>query len=274
MTAAWQRRTEVVAGLETSWLEAGDGPPLVLLHGGEFGASAELGWERVIPALAERFRVVAPDVLGFGHSAKVVDFVDGRGLRIRQVAALCAHLGIAEAAFAGNSMGGVMLLVDQASERPLLPVSRMAVICGGGEILDNEHAAALYDYDGSVEGMRAIVRALFADPSVPDDAAYVARRRESSLLPGAWEAVAAARFRRPGHVSGGGGEPDYARIAVPTLVVEGELDKLKPAGWAAGIAARIPGAASAVVAGAGHCPQLEQPEALVPLLVVHLGGTR
>src|SRR5690606_36583633 len=70
--AMWDRRTEIVAGLETSWLEAGVGPPLVLLHGGEFGASAELGWETVIPALAERFRVIAPDVLGFGYSAKVV----------------------------------------------------------------------------------------------------------------------------------------------------------------------------------------------------------
>jgi len=272
--ADWQRRTEVVDGLETSWLEAGIGPPLVLLHGGEFGASAELGWERVIPALAERHRVIAPDVLGFGHSAKVVDFADGRGIRIRYVATLCAHLGIREAAFVGNSMGAVMLLVDQASERPRLPVSRMVVICGGGEILDNEHSAALYDYDGSFEAMRAIVRALFLDENVPADDAYVARRHESSLLPGAWEAVASARFRRPGHVSSGGGEPDYGRIAVPTLVVEGAGDKLKPAGWAAGIAARIPGAASAVVAGAGHCPQLERPEETVRLIVDHVGGER
>lgn len=269
---AWVRHTEVVAGLETSWLEAGDGPPLVLLHGGEFGASAELGWEGVIPKLAERYRVIAPDVLGFGHSAKVVDFADGRGIRIRQIAALCTHLGLGEATFAGNSMGGVMLLVDQASERPQLPVSRMVVICGGGEILDNEHSAALYDYDATIEGMRRIVHALFADPAVPDDEAYVRRRYESSVLPGAWEAVAAARFRRPGHVSAGAGEPAYDRVAVPTLVVEGADDKLKPSGWAAGIAARIPGARSAVVAGSGHCPQLEQPDVLVRLLVDHADG--
>jgi pimeloyl-ACP methyl ester carboxylesterase len=54
---------------------------------------------------------------------------------------------------------------------------------------------------------------------------------------------------------------------VPTLVVEGEHDKLKPHGWAAGIAARIPGARSAVVADAGHCPQLEQPQATARLLL-------
>lgn len=274
MSESWRRRTEVVDGLETSWLEAGSGEPLVLLHGGEFGSSAELGWERVIPALAERFRVVAPDILGFGHSAKVVDFADGRGIRIRNVAALLAHLGIERAAFAGNSMGAVMLLVDQASESPRLPVTRMVTICGGGEILDNAHTAALYDYDGSLEGMRALVAALFLDPAVAADDAYVERRRASSLLPGAWEAVASARFRRPGHVSAGGGEPDYGRIAVPTLVVEGGGDKLKPAGWAAALAARIPEARSAVVDGAGHCPQLERPDETVRLVVEHLGEVR
>lgn len=272
--AAWDRRTEVVDGLETSWLEAGAGDPIVLLHGGEFGSSAELGWERVIPALAEHHRVIAPDILGFGFSAKVVDFVDGRGLRIRNVAALCARLGVERAAFVGNSMGAVMLLVDQASETPRLPVSRMVTICGGGEILDNEHMAALTDYDASLEGMRAIVRALFVDETVPADDAYVARRHAMSVLPGAWEAVASARFRRPGHVSSGGGEPAYERIAVPTLVLEGGGDKLKPAGWAAALTARIPDARSAVVGGAGHCPQLEQPDETVRLILDHVGDGR
>ena len=270
----WERRTEIVDGLETSWLEAGSGSPLVLLHGGEFGSSAELGWERVIPALAEHHRVIAPDILGFGQSAKVVDFVDGRGIRIRNVGSLCARLGIAEAAFVGNSMGAVMLLVDQSSPEPRLPVTRMVTICGGGEIHDNEHMAALTDYDASIEGMRAIVHALFLDEAVPADDEYVARRHASSVLPGAWESVASARFRRPGHISSSGGEPAYDRIAVPTLVVEGGGDKLKPAGWAAGLAARIPGASAAVVEGAGHCPQLERPEETVRLILDHVGGGR
>ena len=51
MTEA-DRKTVVVDGLVTGYLEAGQGDPVVLLHGGEFGASAELGWERTIAALA------------------------------------------------------------------------------------------------------------------------------------------------------------------------------------------------------------------------------
>lgn len=55
-----QHRTLRVEGVETHFLEAGEGPDLVLLHGGEYGASAEATWGPAMARLAERFRVVAP----------------------------------------------------------------------------------------------------------------------------------------------------------------------------------------------------------------------
>jgi pimeloyl-ACP methyl ester carboxylesterase len=263
-----QRRTVVVDGLTTSFLEAGDGPALVLLHGGEFGAGAEFGWGRNIPALAAHHRVLAPDQLGYGESAKVIDFNDGRRMRIRHVARFCELLGVESADFAGNSMGGLNLLVDQASPVPQLPVRRMVTLCGGGEILRNEFSGALFDYDASFEAMRLIVAALFHDSSFPADDAYVRARHESSIAPGAWEAIAAARFRRPGETPPApGASAPFERLAVPTLVVEGGNDKIKPAGWAAELAAQIPGARSTVIDGAGHCPQIEQPQAVNELLL-------
>jgi pimeloyl-ACP methyl ester carboxylesterase len=258
------RKTIAVDGLTTGYLEAGSGEPVVLLHGGEFGAGAELGWERNIGALAEHYRVLAPDMLGFGESAKVIDFNDGRGLRIRHIARFCEVLGIGSAHFVGNSMGAINLLVDTTSESPVLPVRSLVAICGGGDIQRNEHTDALYDYDATPEAMRRIVTALFFDPSYPADEAYVRRRYDSSIAPGAWESLAAARFRRPGleAPSTPSSQRAYARIAVPVLVVEGARDKLLRPGWAAEIAAQIPDGRSAVVDGAGHCPQIEQPEAL------------
>jgi pimeloyl-ACP methyl ester carboxylesterase len=272
VTAA-ERKSVLVDGLATGYLEAGQGDPVVLLHGGEFGVSADLGWENNVAALAENYRVLALDMLGFGQSAKVIDFNDGRGMRIRHIARFCDALGMASAHFVGNSMGAVNLFVDATSEAPLLPARSLAMICGGGEIQRNEHSAALYDYDASIEGMRRIVTALFHDPAYPDDDAYVQRRYESSIAPGAWEALAAARFRRPGL------EPPplpsskraYERIAVPTLVVEGACDKLLPRGWAAEIAKQIPRGRSAVIERAGHCPQIEQPAAVNELLLEFLG---
>ena len=192
------RKTILVDGLATGYLEAGQGDPVVLLHGGEFGAGAELGWENNIAALAAHYRVLALDMLGFGDSAKVIDFNDGRGMRIRHIARFCDAVGVESAHFVGNSMGAVNMFVDATSESPVLPARSMVTICGGGEIQRNEHSAALYDYDATLSGMRRIVEALFCDPSYPADDAYVQRRYESSIAPGAWEALAAARFRRPG----------------------------------------------------------------------------
>lgn len=261
--------TTTVDGLTTGYLEAGSGVPVVLLHGGEFGASAEIGWEKTIPALAERYRVIAPDMLGYGHTAKVLDFVDGRGMRIRHLAGFCRAVGVDSAIFVGNSMGAINLFVDTTSDTPVLPVRAMVTICGGGEIQANEHMAALYDYDATPEAMRRIVTALFADPAYPADDAYVMRRHESATLPGAWEAIAAARFRRPGSQppAAASSARRYDRIDVPVLVVEGGADKLLPAGWAAGIAGQIAGARSIVVENAGHCPQLEQADVVNRLLL-------
>ena len=269
------RRYVVVDGHSTSYLEGGAGETVVLLHGGEFGAGAELGFERILGALAERFHVLAPDMLGFGESAKVVDFNDGRGLRIRHVAALCRVLGVDSAHFVGNSMGAVMLLADLTSDRPVLPVRSLVAICGGGEIRQGPHMQALYDYDATMPAMRRIVEALFHDSSYPADGDFVRRRYESSTAPGAWEAVAAARFRRPDSGAqaagtGSGGlvnDRPYGRIGVPTLVVEGECDKLLPPGWAKELADRVRVGTSAVIPQAGHCPQIEQPAAVSRLLI-------
>ena len=252
-----QRKELVVDGLVTSYLEAGDGDPVILLHGGEFGVSAEIGWERTIPALAERYRVLAPDMLGFGQSAKVVDFNDGRGMRIRHIARFCDELGVDSAHFVGNSMGAINLLTDATSESPVLPMRSLVAICGGGDIQRNQYMEALYDYDATVPAMRRIVEALFHDPSYPADDDYVQRRYESSIAPGAWEALAAARFRRPGAAPppAPSSKRAYERVSVPALVVEGGCDKLLPPGWAKEIADQISGGRSAVVEAAGHCPQ-------------------
>jgi pimeloyl-ACP methyl ester carboxylesterase len=270
------RKTILVDGLVTGYLEAGQGDPVILLHGGEFGVNAEIAWENNIAALAEDHHVFALEMLGFGESAKVIDFNDGRGMRIRHIARFCETVGVESAHFVGNSMGAVNLFVDATSDSPVLPVRSMATICGGGEIQRNEHATALYDYDATIEAMRRIVEALFYDPSYMADESYVQRRYQSSIAPGAWEALAGARFRRPGL------EPPalpssaraYDRITVPTLVVEGGGDKLLPRGWAAEIAGQITSARSAVIPDAGHCPQIEQPAAVNELLLAFLAEQR
>jgi 2-hydroxymuconate-semialdehyde hydrolase len=278
------RRTVVVDGVRTSYLEAGTGTPLLLLHGGEFGGNAEVCWERVLPGLAQRHRVLAPDLLGFGETDKLIDFVDGRGRRIAHLASFCRLLDLHDVVVVGNSMGGMLALFDAAREHPVLPAAGIVSLAGGGRLHSSEHTDALFDYDGSMEGMRRVVRALFAGPEWPADTEYVRRRHASSIAPGAWEAVAAARFHRPQPA----GEQtqneqtrpaprpgiDYAAIAVPTLVVAGAEDKLKPPGWADEVCALIPGSRQEVVPAAGHCPQIEAADTTLPILLEFAAALR
>lgn len=270
-TALFSRKEIFVDGLETSYLEAGSGPPVVLLHGGEFGGEAEICWEHTIPALAHHFRVLAPDLLGFGRTAKVVDFVDGRMRRIRHLARFIELMDAVGAACIGNSMGGMLLLFDAASQAPLLRPSRIVSIAGGGALLvDSPHTEALFAYNGSTESMRNVVKALFHGESWSADTNYVERRRASSLAPGAWEAVAAARFRRPVEFQDARAPStgiDYARVSTETLIIAGGNDKIKPYGWWEELVGKMPHATVVTVPEAGHCAQIERPDVVNPALL-------
>jgi len=108
--------------------------------------------------------------------------------------------------------------------------------------------------DGTAEAMRAILRANFHDPAWAEDDAYIKRRVEASLAPGAWEAVAAARLKPPTMPPRSDfGQPDtieYERIRYPTLVIAGAEDKLRLPGYHKALG-RIPDSRIVVLAEAG-----------------------
>jgi len=269
-----RRREILVDGLETSFLEAGSGPPVVLLHGGEFGGEAEACWEYTIPALARHHRVLAPDLLGFGRTAKVVDFVDGRMRRLHHLARFVEMMEANGAPCIGNSMGGMLLLFDAASPKSLLRPGKIVSIAGGGALTEGPHFQSLLDYDGSTDGMRRIVAALFHGDAWARDDAYVERRRATSLAPGAWEAVAAARFRRPKDLQEARAPSGiaYGKISSRTLIVAGQDDKIKPDGWWEELTGQMPDAEVLVVPEAGHCPQIERPEIVNDALIRFLAN--
>jgi pimeloyl-ACP methyl ester carboxylesterase len=250
-----------IGGIRTHYLDAGDGPTVVLLHSGEFGGSAELCWEFNIATLARHFRVIAPDWLGFGQTDKLRDFVSGSDRMVRHMSDFLNVMAIDEADFVGASMGATALLREAASPRCRFPIRKMVVSSGGGFVPDNDERRRLLDYDGSDDAMREILRTNFSDPSWAADDAYVKRRVEASLAPGAWEAVAAARLKSPAVPARSTfGQPDtiaYEQISFPTLVVAGDEDKLRLPGYYEALR-RISTSEIVVLEKTGHLLNIER----------------
>jgi pimeloyl-ACP methyl ester carboxylesterase len=250
-----------VDGIRTHYLMAGEGRPVVLLHGGEFGGAAELSWEHTIPALSEHYRVIAPDWLGFGYTDKVHDFVSGQQRRLEHMRRFLEVLKIGPAAFIGNSMGGLLLAKAIALPQPLWAAEALVVVSAGGATPNNESRRVLLDYDCSKESMRRVLSVLFYDPSFAADEVYLKRRYDMSIVPGAWECAAAARLKSPvAPARSDFGAPDstaWDLIKVPTLIVAGREDSLKEPDYSAGLVEQLPDGRRIVYDACGHAPNIE-----------------
>src|SRR5919198_4190353 len=120
-------RDVTVDGIRLHVVEAGEGPALVLLHG---LSATHFTWEHTIPAFADRWRVVAPDLPGHGRSAKPdapysIDFYAG------VIRSLGRVLGIDEAVVVGNSLGG-QIAVELGLSYPVWTRALVLVAPAGG----------------------------------------------------------------------------------------------------------------------------------------------
>ena len=102
-------------GIRTNVLQAGEGAPVVLVHGSGPGVTAYANWRLTVPDLAARFRVIAPDMAGFGRSDKPGGY--GMKLWTEQLLALLDALGLEKVSLVGNSFGGGLAL-RVAAEHP------------------------------------------------------------------------------------------------------------------------------------------------------------
>jgi pimeloyl-ACP methyl ester carboxylesterase len=267
-------RTLDIQGVRTAYLERGSpsSPPVVLVHDGGYGSDALTCWEPILPGLSERFHVIAPDLLGFGGTAKVVSFDENPLVhRLGHLAAFCRELGLERPALVGSSFGGALVL--NAAARRTIPMSRGVTVCGtGGLFFVGDRFAALQVYDPSIEAARGIEAEMLPEP----DEVAVRRRYEQSLRPGHWEALSASRVRNPLAEPPPDWLPAYRQalttIDVPILIVAGSEDRLLEPGWEARMRSLIPGSTSLIVRGARHQPHRSHSAQVVDALVSFLGG--
>ena len=268
----YYHRTLFVGDIKTHFLEAGSGPDLVLLHGGEYGASAEITWKQTIGVLAEYFHVIAPDMLGWGGTDKLYSFSDPAGHRIRHIKRLLELLGITSAFFVGSSSGGGTILRATVMEPTPFQVRKMVTICGNASVFKTNFQADLQNYTPSLENMRKIVALLYHDPKwqTPEN---IQERYEASIVPGAWEALSAARLRSPVHQVRSTMDEfkrKLSQIHTALLIMSCEHDPLNQKDWDVQFQKLVQGSKIHRFMNSSHEPQIEETEQLNRILTEFL----
>ncbi|HEX3287355.1 MAG TPA: alpha/beta fold hydrolase [Mycobacterium sp.] len=257
--------------IRTSYLEAGSGPPVLMLHGSGPGVSATANWQYNIPILAEKFHVLAPDIVGFGATERPGDIIYSlRSWTDHVWAFLDAH-GIEKTAIVGNSLGGRIAL-QMATDRPER-ISRMVLMGSPGVGMTlTDGLQALRAYEPSHDAMRALLRNYFAvDPTLITDE-LAAIRYQASVADGAFEAYR-AMFFDPRHKGSELAitEDEVHAIATPSLLVHGREDKVVPLSVSVTMLGLMPNADLHVFSHCGHWTQIERADEFSALVSDYLG---
>lgn len=258
--ATYQNRFVNIGDIRTHFLEAGEGPDLILLHGGEYGASAEITWKNNIAALAERFHVIAPDMLGWGGTDKIYNFSDPAGYRIKHIKRLLEALGIIKAFFVGNSAGGGTILRASVMEPLPLQIQKMVTICGNASFFKTISQADLENYTPSRENMKRLVALLYHDSKWHTED-NIRERYEASIISGAWEALSAARLRSPAHQPRSTTQEfvkKLSQLRIPLLLMSCEHDPLNQKDWDVQFQKIVPGSQVHRFTHSAHEPQIEE----------------
>ena len=260
--------TVTVAGKTIFFAEAGNGAPVVMLHGGGPGASGVSNYSRNIEALAEHFRVIVPDMPGYGRSTKGVDQSDPFGYLAETIRGLIDELGLATVHLIGNSYGGAAAL-RLALDTPHR-VGKLILMGPGGIGTTRGTPTAglksLLSYYGgsgpSRDKLAAFIRnyLVYDGGSVPED--LIDARYTASVDP---EVVADPPLRRP---SGPMAlrtlwrmdltrDKRLRQLPTPTLVLWGRDDKVNRPTGGPMLANLMPNADLVMTSQTGHWMQWE-----------------
>lgn len=268
--AATQEKTIIAGGFLTRYLEAGrtDKPPLVLLHDGAFGTTADLCWSGVIEALGGEFHIFAPELLGWGGTDKVVFFDRSPyAARIPHITAFLDTLDIGPAAFMGVSFGGSMILRAAVEASNPWQIERAIILSGtGGPYRQRASFEALADFTPSPEAAARLTSLLVASSEGLDQHNH--QRFANSLIPGHWEALMAPRLKNPSVTPRTEADDFLDRLhdlRLPVLLVAGSRDHLLEPGWANKMAALSP-TFSALTIDAAHEPNIDDPSMVADLI--------
>jgi pimeloyl-ACP methyl ester carboxylesterase len=260
-------RNVEVDGVHLHYVEAGSGPPLLLLHGLN---GSTFGFRLLMPYLTPHFRTIALDLMGFGYSDRPQHRDYSLGAQARLVAGFLDALGIAKASVLGHSLGGAvaMHLALEFPER----VDRLILVSSASDS----------------ETRRGLRSSRLVRPLLPVVAAFTVqnqRFRRMSLRSACYDPsfvtadmlegyMAPTRVR--GHLRALGSlmvdrrkDPplDPSAISRPALIIWGAADRWLPPSHGERLRALIPDSRMTIIENAGHLVLEEQPEESARALV-------
>lgn len=274
-------RTVALGNRQIHLHEFGAGPPVLMLHGGGPGASGQSNYARNIDALASRFRVLVPDLPGYGGSSKGVNSEDPFGDLAAAMLALLDALGIDRAHVVGNSLGGACAL-RMALEQPGR-VDRLVLMGPGGigisQAAPTEGLKRLLGYyagEGpTLEKLRTFIceDLVFDGSRIPE--AVLRERFEASIDP---EVLASPPLRAPKDLEAFRRldfllDPRLPALAHRTLVLWGTADRVNPATGAMALQARMPACDAYLFSRTGHWVQWERADEFNAVVTAFLSAT-
>ena len=245
-------------GIKTNYLEAGKGDPVVLIHGSGPGVTSYANWRLVLPALAENFRVVAPDMVGFGFSERPANIQYGVQTWADQVVGLMDTLELPTAHMVGNSFGGAIAL-RIAAQHPDRVGKLVLMGSMGVPFPITEGLERVWGYEPSFENMRKVLDVFaYSRELVNDELAEV--RYRGSIQPGFQESFA-AMFPAPRQrwvEAMCTPEDDIRRLPHRTLIVHGREDQVIPVQTSLRLMELIDNADLSVFSHCGHWSMIER----------------
>jgi 2-hydroxy-6-oxo-octa-2,4-dienoate hydrolase len=266
-------RTVSANGIATNYLEAGRGAPVVLIHGSGPGVTAYANWRLTIPQLATRFRVLAPDMVGFGYTERPDGVTYDLDTWVGQIVGFFDALGLERVSLVGNSFGGALALRVAATHPER--VDRLALMGSVGvPFAITEGLDAVWGYEPSVENMQRLLGIFAFNPELANDPELAEVRYRASIEPGFQEAFA-AMFPAPRQrwvdamVTP---DADIAALPHETLIVHGREDRVIPLANSLRLLELIPRAQLHVFGRCGHWTQIEWSEQFARILGDFLAG--
>ena len=254
------------AGIRTNYHDRGDGFPVLFIHGSGPGVSAWANWRLALPELAKKYRVIAPDMVGFGFSERPTGIAYDMATWVRQAVGLLDALGLKKAHIVGNSFGGAiaLALAIQHPER----VGRLVLMGSVGvPFAISEGLDAVWGYEPSFDNMKKLLDIFaYSRELVNDELAEL--RYRASIRPGFQESFS-AMFPAPRQRwvdAMASREADIRALPHETLIIHGRDDKVIPLSNSLTLLQWIERTQLHVFSRCGHWVQIEHAARFAQLL--------